>query len=146
MDPGEVLGDRTGLVGLELADEVPFQGQVGQVGLLGEGLLQVVFAEGELTGAMGGANGRGLLFLADRQQPDAARGPTEPGLRGPDARPDRRQALRKGKGHVGVHQASPLRKRTSLLSAWPRWLRRFLVAGSSSAEVQPSLGTRKMGS
>jgi hypothetical protein len=51
-----MLGDLAGLVGLDLADEMPLQGQIRQVRHLGEGLLEVVFTEGKLTGGMGRAD------------------------------------------------------------------------------------------
>ena len=49
MHPGELLGDRAGLVGLDRADKVPGQREVGQLGDLIQCLLQVVLAEVALS-------------------------------------------------------------------------------------------------
>ena len=73
VDPVEALGNRSGLVGLNGADEMPDQlGQVGERVLLGQRLLQIVFAEGELTRGGGKTDRLGRLGLADRHQGDGA--------------------------------------------------------------------------
>ncbi|MNT28238.1 hypothetical protein D3C72_1639090 [compost metagenome] len=66
--PGEVLGQRLGLVRLDRADEVPDHIQVGEFGLLGQGFLQVVLAEVALAAGAGVAQGIRRLALAHRQQ------------------------------------------------------------------------------
>src|SRR5690606_7806105 len=71
--PGEVLGDGPGLVRLDGPDEVPDQVQVGQLGLLGQGFLQVVLAEVALAGGMCLAYGLRRLGLAHGEQTDCLR-------------------------------------------------------------------------
>nr|AAA25961.1 ORF 5 [Pseudomonas aeruginosa PAO1] len=68
-----MLGDGPRLVRLDGADEVPVQGQVGQFGLLAEGLLQVVFAEVAKAGGVRLAHRGGGLGLAHGEQADRGR-------------------------------------------------------------------------
>ena len=68
--PGEVLGDRARLVGLQPADEVPGERVVAQRRDLRQRLLQVAFAE--ILEAQAGRGGQRFrrLGLADRQECD----------------------------------------------------------------------------
>src|SRR3989338_11158587 len=48
--PGEIAGDESGLVRLQVADEMPLEAAAGEVRDLGERLLHGAFAEGALAG------------------------------------------------------------------------------------------------
>ena len=61
VDPVKVLGDGTRLVRLQLADVVPGQRQVGELGELRQRFLQVVFAEVTLAQLGQRADRRGGL-------------------------------------------------------------------------------------
>ncbi|CEE33316.1 hypothetical protein XAC1083_530039 [Xanthomonas citri pv. citri] len=69
LHPIEALARQFGLVGLQVADQMPFQVQRTQLGDLGVGFLHVVFAKGALALRGQGGNGVGRLGLGDRQQP-----------------------------------------------------------------------------
>ena len=59
---------RSHLVALQPSDEVPLQGQVRQLLLLGQRLLQPALAKGSLTAARQLTDRRGGVPLADGQQ------------------------------------------------------------------------------
>jgi len=66
--PVEMPRDLAALVGLQRADQVPSQGQIGQFALLGQGLLHVVFAEVALPTGGEGAHGAGRPGLGHGEQ------------------------------------------------------------------------------
>jgi len=82
VDPGKMLGDAPGLVGLNRADEMPLQFQRRQFSPLSQGFLQIVFPEAGLARCRHGGDGRGRLRFADRQQPHRARRALETALGG----------------------------------------------------------------
>jgi twitching motility protein PilT len=79
VQPMEMLGDDAGLVALQGADEVPFQGQVGQGFDLGQGFLRVTFAEQPLPGGMRLPDRLGGKSLAHRQKAGTIRASTRGG-------------------------------------------------------------------
>src|SRR6202011_4599346 len=86
--PIEAFGDRTGLVGLNGADEVPTQREVGELVHLGRRLLKIVFAEIRDAGGGGQPYGFGSLRLGNGDEGDRGR-ITSRGLRRlPYPRPD----------------------------------------------------------
>ncbi len=66
MHPVEMLGDSASLVRLNGADEVPDQGQVGQLGLFAQGLLQVVLAKIAQAGGISFAQGLWRVWSCSR--------------------------------------------------------------------------------
>src|SRR5688500_10826433 len=84
----------TGLVGLEMTDEVPAgAGQVGGRGDLLLRLLDLVLAELALAGAPGGADVLSVEGLGDRDECDCRRIAAGPPGRRVDPRPDLREVL-----------------------------------------------------
>ena len=71
MHPGEMLGNRLGLVRLNGADKVPDQGQLTEFGLFFQGFLQVVFAEVTQARGIGFAHRGSRFGLAHRKQANA---------------------------------------------------------------------------
>ena len=78
--PIEAFGDGAGLVGLNAADEMPAQLEVGEPIHLGQGLLKVVFTEIRDARRGGHAHRFGSLGLGDGNQGD--RGRVSPGCCG----------------------------------------------------------------
>ena len=100
LDAGERARDLVGLVGLEGADQVPAEWQVGGVGPLGEGFLDAVLAEIDLAGGVGGADGVGAEGLADGDETDGLGRPSAAGRGAGDACPDGGEPP----GHHGVQR------------------------------------------
>ena len=88
LEAGEGAGHLVGLVGLEGADEVPAEGQVGGFGLLGQRLLHPVLAEIDLLFGVRGADGVCPEGLADGDQADGLGRPSAADRGAGDARPD----------------------------------------------------------
>ncbi len=70
LHPVEAFGNRAGLVGLDAADEVPLQVQVGELVHLGQSFLQIVFTEIRDAGGCGQAHRFGRLGLGNGDQSD----------------------------------------------------------------------------
>ncbi len=87
MDPGEAFRDGAGLVALHGADEMPFQGQVGEGIQLAQGFLEITLAEGGKPTGMGFADGFRRKSLADGQQAGASSGSAGLGTGGFDVFP-----------------------------------------------------------
>jgi len=70
VDPAELLGDRSGFVGLQPTDEMPAQIQPPKALHLGQRLLQVAFSEMAQAEAGRGLHCRGLVPLAHGHERD----------------------------------------------------------------------------
>ena len=71
--PIEALRYRPGLIGLNAADEMPTQRQVGEQVQLGQSFLKIVFPEIRDAGGGGDPYGFGSLRLGDSDQSDRGR-------------------------------------------------------------------------
>src|SRR6056297_4203124 len=71
LNPVEALGNRTRLVGLDRADEMPLESRSAQLILLGAGLIEIVLAEARDAGGTGTFNILGRPGLAYCEQSHA---------------------------------------------------------------------------
>ena len=128
-------GHGGGLVALQLADEVPAQRQVGELGRLADQLLGPVLAEVALPQRGERPDVVGRPRLAHREQRDRRRVAAGRPRGGVDPRPDRAQVLRQV-GHVAIFpgaRAQPSQTRPAWRPVTPsrRWENR---CGSSTVQ------------
>jgi hypothetical protein len=107
VDRREHLPGLSGLVRLEVAEEMPPDGSIGRCTDLQQGLLDAVLPEVALPGGISLADGVERKRLGDSDEADGGEVPAGRGRRGGDARADGRQPV--GDGRQGPWCASGLK-------------------------------------
>ena len=117
LNAGKRARNLVGLVGLEGANQVPSEWQVGGVGPLAQRFLDAVFGEIDLAGCVGGTDSVGAEGLADGDETDGLGEPSAAGRGAGDPCPDGGEPPgHDGVQRVGAHSFGLIESRMPL--AW----------------------------